>query len=88
MQKIFEWIGETYALEPNFIKFAALQITQHYTAHSVTVTSKFYRVYLGKQSLEFLFSDKCSAFKWKLQYYYCIASSVSIHAHFFKIKIL
>ena len=25
MRKVFEWIGETYVLEPNFIKFAALQ---------------------------------------------------------------
>ena len=37
--------------------------------HSVTVTFKFYRVYRGKQSLKFLFSDKFSTFRWKLQYY-------------------
>ena len=25
MQKVFEWIGETYVLKPNFIEFAAMQ---------------------------------------------------------------
>ena len=58
------------------------------TAHSVAITSKFSRVYHEKQSLGFLFLDKFSAVRWKLQYYYSIASSVSIHAHFFKIRIL
>ena len=26
MQKVFEQIGETFVLEPNFIKFAVLQL--------------------------------------------------------------
>ena len=42
------------------------------------------QVYRGKQSLGFLFSNKFPVFRWKLQYYYFIASSACIHTHFFK----
>ena len=83
MRKVFEYIGETYVLEPNFIKCAALQ--------PQLAQSQLHPSFIelrGKQSLGFLLSDNFSAFRWKLQYYYCITSSVIIHAHFFKMKIL
>ena len=60
--KVFDWIRGKYVLEPIFIKLAALkpQLTQ-------LQSEKFYKVYLGKQILRFLFSDNLSAFRWKLQ---------------------
>ena len=60
--KVPEWIRETYVLEPSIIKFGTLQsqLTQVQSHWS-------FRVYLGKQSLGFLFSDNFSAFRWKLQ---------------------
>ena len=61
---------------------------QHYNHSSLSYNHiQVYRVYRGKQSLWFLFSDKFPTFRWKLQHY-CVASSASILAHFFKMKIL
>ena len=62
MGKVLDWIRGKCALEHIFIKLAALQpqLTQ-------LQSEKFYRVYFGKQSLRFLFSDILSAFRWKLQ---------------------
>ena len=84
MRKVFEQIGETFVLEPNFIKFAALQL--QFTLLQSHLS--FIRGYCGKQGLWFLFSDKFSVIRWKLQYHYCVALSANIHAHFFKMKIL
>ena len=49
MRKVFKWIRGTYVVEPNFIKFAALQLqlTQLQSQPSLH----------GKQSLGFFFSN-------------------------------
>ena len=58
MGKVFQWIGETYVVESNLIKFVILQPQ----LTTVIITAKLYIVYHWKQILELIFTDNLLAF--------------------------